>query len=103
MPYSVPQQTANERGVEGLPQSCSRLNTAWYTPGNSGAINRSKAMAGSWERNVVPTTQKAEALGGAAAALWKSNPSNSISLPSLIQVSAAARKCDACTLALRSA
>ena len=84
MPYSVPQQTANERGVEGLPQSFSRMHTTWYTPGQSGASNKSPKMAGSWETNVLPSTQKADALGAAAAHLWKSNPSNSMTLGSNI-------------------
>ena len=67
MPFDVPQQTANERGIEGLPQSLSRMHTAWYKPSNAGAGNQQPVPIGSWERNVVPLSQKAEALGAGAA------------------------------------
>ena len=82
MPYSVGRQTANERGIEGLPQSLSRMHTTWYSPGNSGAINTVPPASGTWERNVLPTSQRAPALGATAAELWKSNPANAMTLPS---------------------
>ena len=82
MPFSVPQQTFNERGVEGLPQSLSRLHTTWYKTGTSGAINKSPAAMGTWETNVLPPSQQSDALGASAALMWKSNPANAMTLPS---------------------
>ena len=82
MPFAVPQQTANERGVEGLPQSLSRLSTTWYKPGQSGALNNSPIQKGSWETNVLPPSQQAPSLGAEAAILWRSNPTNAMTLPS---------------------
>jgi len=84
MGFDVPQQTANERGIEGLPQSLSRMHTAWYKPSNAGAGNQQPVPIGSWERNVVPLSQKAEALGAGAAKLWKLNASNNMTLPTHI-------------------
>ena len=84
MPYSVPAQTANEKGVEGLPQSLSRLNSTWYQPGHSGAINKSPPAKGSWQSQ-LPETQLAPSLGAASALLWKSNPANSMTLPSMLE------------------
>ena len=44
-----------------------------------------KSGAGSWEANVLPESQRAPALGQAAARLWKSNPANAMTLSSNIE------------------
>ena len=85
MVYSVPQQTYNEKGVEGLPQSMSRLNTAWYTTGNSGAGTTSGTLKlpreSTYIERALPPDQRTEAIATKTAALWKSNPANAMQLP----------------------
>lgn len=81
MVYSVPAQTFNERGVEGLPQSLSRMHTAWYKPSNSGAINQQTPAPSSWQRS-LPPGQQTEALAAKAAQKWLGNPANKMQLPS---------------------
>jgi hypothetical protein len=85
MVYSVPQQTYNEKGVEGLPQSLSRLNTTWYSPSNSGAGTTSGTLKlpreSTYIERALPPDQRTEALAAKTAALWKSNPANAMQLP----------------------
>ena len=56
------------------------MHTTWYKPGTSGAINKVPPVPGTWEKNVLPESQKAPSLGATAAELWKSNPANAMTL-----------------------
>ena len=48
---------------------------------SAGSKMSTNKNAGSWEKNVLPASQKAAALGASAAALWKSNAANNMTLP----------------------
>ena len=69
MVFSVPQQTANERGIEGLPQSLSRLHTGFYKPGHSGSLNTLPHADSTWERQ-LPPEQQTHGLAAKTAQLW---------------------------------
>ena len=85
MVYSVPQQVHNEKGVEGLPQTMSRLNNSWYTTSNSGAGTTSGTLKlpreSTYIERAIPDDQRTEALAWKTAHLWKSNPANAMQLP----------------------
>ena len=83
--YSVPSQTYNERGVEGLPQSMSRLNTAWYMQGNSGAGNQLKPGESTYILRALPDHQQTAALAKKTAELWIGNPANKMMLPEMMR------------------
>ena len=80
MVFSVPSQTYNERGIEGLPQSMSRIHTTWYLPSNSGAANRQPPGQSTWQ-NSLPEEQQTAAVAAKAAKLWMSNKANQMQLP----------------------
>lgn len=81
MVFSVPQQTYNERGVEGLPQSMSRIHTTWYLPSNSGAANKYPMGESTYQRS-LPAEQQTAAVAAKTAKLWMSNKANMMQLPS---------------------
>ena len=84
MVFSVPQQTYNERGVEGLPQSMSRIHTTWYQPSNSGAANQQAPGFSTWQ-NSLPPEQQTAALAKKTAELWMSSKTNLMQLPSQLK------------------
>ena len=80
MVFSVPSQTYNERGIEGLPQSMSRIHTTWYLPSNSGAANKQPPGESTWQ-NSLPAEQQTAAVAAKTAKLWMTNKANQMQLP----------------------